>query len=187
MATIAEVINGGVRISEQRHPNIRTGPRAEIPPHVRAAIWYRDKGACELCGTGERVNAVWHIDHITPWSAGGSDDSTNLRLLCEPHNLERSNYHDPTERPRRAVTWWCHRCHADDLQPWDYAPSGYACCPVPIHAARPDWCRVMQAYTRWAKEHGTFPNWHRRVELGEFKHPAYCAHCDLPGLTDKPL
>lgn len=32
-----------------------------------------------------------HVDHIIPVSLGGTDDEVNLRVLCEWHNLSKSN------------------------------------------------------------------------------------------------
>jgi hypothetical protein len=108
--TLGEVIDEatdstGLWLTDARHPVTRRGERNEIPLHVRHAVWFRDRGKCELCGDTCPTGQPWHLDHITPWSAGGSDDTTNLRVLCERHNMNRSNRVDPTERPRRAATW----------------------------------------------------------------------------------
>src|SRR6516164_5934524 len=35
---------------------------------------------------------VMHVDHCRPWIAGGRTVLTNLFLLCERHNLVKSNY-----------------------------------------------------------------------------------------------
>jgi len=35
--------------------------------------------------------ATFHIEHIVPRSAGGSDDTTNLALACPACNLAKSN------------------------------------------------------------------------------------------------
>lgn len=43
------------------------------------------------CGTRLTIQTA-QLDHIVPWSAGGSDRSDNLRLLCEPCNTGRSNF-----------------------------------------------------------------------------------------------
>ncbi|KKK63110.1 hypothetical protein LCGC14_2997590, partial [marine sediment metagenome] len=40
----------------------------------------------------------FHFDHIHPVALGGKDEYSNIRLLCEPCNLER-----PKPRPSRAV------------------------------------------------------------------------------------
>lgn len=74
-----------------RMPVVRSGERDEIHPWVRKAIYRRDGWACAWCGKS------WHddmlqLDHIVPWSAGGTDSSDNLRTLCRPCNEDRSNY-----------------------------------------------------------------------------------------------
>lgn len=73
----------------QRHEVVRTGERKPIPRLVRWLVWHRDRGRCQGCGRGD---VVLELDHVTPWSAGGSDDSTNLRSLCGSCNSDRSNY-----------------------------------------------------------------------------------------------
>lgn len=102
--TLESLIDGYWTNPDRRHPVIRTGEREPISNHVRAAIWFRDGGRCDWCESPEPVKGPWHLDHITPWSAGGSDRSANLRVLCERHNIERSNRIDPFERPRMPVT-----------------------------------------------------------------------------------
>jgi 5-methylcytosine-specific restriction endonuclease McrA len=165
--------------SRERHPVIRTGQRDDIPNHVRNAVWFRDRGKCELCGSDDYRNRgqAWHLDHITPWSAGGSDKSTNLRVLCEPHNLARSNFQDPTERERRGVTWWCLNCYSE---PWER----YGLPDCPQHGTSKA-CRVVRG-VEWALSQG-LEDWHDRPEIEPATTNlsiAYCAHCDAPGLTD---
>lgn len=56
--------------------------RRPIPLRVRAMVLQRDGNACLHCGTTESLT----MDHIYPWSLGGSDDATNLQALCGPCN-----------------------------------------------------------------------------------------------------
>lgn len=86
LVSVGAVIDAGLWASGERHPIVRVGDRAEIPHHVRAAVWYRDRGRCRLCDGRSQVAGPWHLDHIKPWSAGGSDSTDNLRVLCEKHN-----------------------------------------------------------------------------------------------------
>ena len=62
----------------------RTGRRPAIPTWVRETVYRRDV-VCQICGTTERPS----LDHIIPWSKGGSDAVENLRLLCVPCNSRR--------------------------------------------------------------------------------------------------
>ena len=125
-----------------------------------------------------------HLDHIVPWSAGGPDTSENLRLLCEPHNLDRSNFVDHAG-PKQGATWWCHRCYDVDGPQWLYFEGGLVECPRHRWRRTKDGalCRVERAYER-ARAAGVGPEWwHRREPLVTFNKTAYCAHCNEPGLT----
>lgn len=185
VVSLQDVLAAGIAGSGQRYERIRQGEREPIPYHVRAAVWLRDRGICQKCYL--RDVKPWHLDHITPWSAGGSDRSDNLRVLCEPCNVERSNYDDGTGFAKRPVTWWCHRCYSDPVR-WDYShPFGIYC---PTH--RHDWndfaksCHVERIY-RWQHKNGEKPDWHRRPPVETTTTTAYCAHCRAPGETDQPL
>lgn len=58
------------------------GPgRPIIPYRVRWSV--RASGRCEVCGSTE---APFEIDHIMPYSRGGTHDRANLQLLCKPCN-----------------------------------------------------------------------------------------------------
>lgn len=55
------------------------------------------KGRCASCQ--EKVgpnNKKYHVDHIVPLSRGGSNESTNLQILCAECNLRKSAK-DPIE------------------------------------------------------------------------------------------
>jgi 5-methylcytosine-specific restriction endonuclease McrA len=59
--------------------------RAHIPLKVRLAIYERDGWVCRLCGASEPLS----LDHIWPWSLGGSDEPENLQTLCLPCNVRK--------------------------------------------------------------------------------------------------
>lgn len=183
MQQLAEIL-GHPAISADRHEIIRTGPRAEIPHHVRAAVWWRDRGQCQLCHNNEQANP-WELDHIKPWSAGGPDTTDNLRVLCQQHNQSRSNFVDGTEqRGARPATWWCTSCFsATEDRPWTWLPSGLPVCP--LHSIQ-EHCRVVRGWQR-SREWGLLTDWHKRYPIEAATSVAYCAHCDRPALTDRPL
>ena len=54
-----------------------------IPGATRRFVLYRD-GACVIDGCGSRYRLQPH--HVTPWSAGGDHDSSNLATLCWYHH-----------------------------------------------------------------------------------------------------
>jgi hypothetical protein len=190
-ATIGEVLTGLVAAPTGRHEVIRTGERDEIPMHVRTAVYYRDRGRCELCGWLP-VQGAWHLDHIKPWSAGGKDDTTNLRVLCERHNLERSNYHDMHERPRVAATWWCLNCYDRDDFQWRYhGPDNLPHCEFHGRGSDPivNWkgCPVTRGYHQTFEHTGEWPTWHKRAGVVASAFVAFCAHCGRRGATDVAL
>lgn len=165
-----------------RYKVVRTGEREPIPYYVRSAVYLRDDGRCDLCGNGERVTLAdggWELDHMVPWSAGGSDDSTNLRVLCVRHNQERSNWHDMSIRHRRPVTWWCINCYSEDDR-WEHYPGAVKC------YTHLNTCPVQRGYD-WALRNGELSTWHDQPAVTSPTTLAFCAHCSAPGMTDKPL
>lgn len=81
----------------QRMPVVRFGERAEINPELRKLIHFRDRWRCQWCGwwpwgrcIGDE-DRMLQLDHVIPWSAGGSDRSDNLRTLCSRCNERRGN------------------------------------------------------------------------------------------------
>lgn len=50
----------------------------------REQILKRDGAKCLWCGSEENLT----LQHVLPYSLGGETHSTNLILLCEPHNQE---------------------------------------------------------------------------------------------------
>lgn len=46
----------------------------------------RARQVCALCG-----QPGWEVDHIIPTSQGGTDDLTNLRLLCHSCHKSKSD------------------------------------------------------------------------------------------------
>ena len=60
-----------------------------VPDDVRDEVFVRDDGQCTFVGPdGTRCQSKkgLQIDHINPYSVGGSHDVSNLRLLCGGHN-----------------------------------------------------------------------------------------------------
>lgn len=69
------------------HSGCRVLPeeRAAIPDRVRQSVYRRDGYRCVTCGTTERLS----LDHIHPWSLGGSDEPSNLQTMCIPCNSRK--------------------------------------------------------------------------------------------------
>lgn len=114
-----------LRRGPQRWPVIRTGERAPIPWLIRLSVYLRDDYICATCGRSFEPDQLdgLHLDHLIPWSAGGSDDSNNLRALCADCNLRRSNWEDRAHTRRiLPTTWWCGDCWTHERRhshrPW---------------------------------------------------------------------
>ena len=63
--------------------------RSAIPARTRDAVFLRDEARCTYVGPGgKRCGEKRHlqIDHMEPVARGGTNDASNLRLLCSRHN-----------------------------------------------------------------------------------------------------
>jgi hypothetical protein len=78
------------------------------PGWLRKGVFHRDKGRCQECHrdlTGTiLIDGAVHIDHILPLAQGGSNDPTNLQVLCGDCNL-RKGAGDPSGRWRTQTFW----------------------------------------------------------------------------------
>lgn len=84
--------------AEVRKMFIRAYPGVKRPG--RKGLWYRCAHCGKWCGRSGgdniRLNAdeLMEVDHIRPWSQGGTDDIYNLQPLCRPCN--RAKLANPT-------------------------------------------------------------------------------------------
>jgi hypothetical protein len=59
---------------------------------VTRQVVTRAADRCEYCRMHQSLQgATFHVEHIVPSSAGGSDDPVNLCLACPSCNLHKSN------------------------------------------------------------------------------------------------
>lgn len=67
--------------------------RAAWPTWLSTAVFHRDKGRCQGCQVDLSgvllLEGRIHIDHIMPLAKGGSNDPTNLQVLCRKCNLKK--------------------------------------------------------------------------------------------------
>jgi hypothetical protein len=54
---------------------------------TKQIVYTRDRGVCKCCGSSLNLE----YDHIMPHSCGGSNDVTNIQLLCQSCNRSKSN------------------------------------------------------------------------------------------------
>ena len=64
--------------------------RKPISTRSRFEVFKRDGFTCQYCGATPPA-VVLHVDHITPFSAGGKDTKDNLVTACASCNLGKSN------------------------------------------------------------------------------------------------
>ncbi len=65
--------------------------RQRLKASDRVTVLVRDNYQCKMCGISRTDGAVLEIDHIHPISKGGSNDLTNLQVLCRECNSGKSN------------------------------------------------------------------------------------------------
>lgn len=61
---------------------------ASVPGSIRYDVLARDR-KCQLCGRGPE-DAILQVDHIVPRARGGSNDPSNLQVLCAECNQGKS-------------------------------------------------------------------------------------------------
>ena len=57
---------------------------------VQFRVLKRDNQICRSCGKAVLDEDI-HLDHIIPWSKGGSSDEHNIQLLCSECNFKKGN------------------------------------------------------------------------------------------------
>lgn len=67
-----------------------TTPRLRLTPQQRAKLFLEADGKCAVC-TRRIVSEIWHVDHATALELGGTNDWSNLRVICK-------NCHTPKTR-----------------------------------------------------------------------------------------
>jgi hypothetical protein len=65
--------------------------RRPIPAKLRFSVLMRDGFRCRYCGrTASEPDVVLHVDHVVPFSAGGTTSEGNLLTACSECNLGKS-------------------------------------------------------------------------------------------------
>ncbi|MGG3573255.1 HNH endonuclease signature motif containing protein [Bacillus gobiensis] len=82
--------------------------RQHFPVWLKSAILYRDKGTCVICRCDlsnliRNQNQI-NIDHIIPLNALGSNDASNMQLLCDKCNNRKRDH--STETSSMNVPFW---------------------------------------------------------------------------------
>ena len=71
----------------------KTASTRSISDKLRYQVLKRDNFKCCACGASpaKDPNVELHIDHIVPWSKGGTSKLDNLQTLCSRCNLGKSD------------------------------------------------------------------------------------------------
>lgn len=136
-----------------------------IPAEIRRNVIARDGWACTLCfrAVVERGSDPWrpdaiHLDHITPWAAGGQHTVENLRVTCADCNIRR-------EKPRRVTQQAIIKVKVRD---GDYRwPAGYI--PPKVVVKKADLLSVAEAAELTGFTHAEILAAVARGELGARK------------------
>ncbi|WP_366523444.1 HNH endonuclease [uncultured Microbulbifer sp.] len=76
--------NGWGRWQKQNGTSAERGYDYKWRKQVRPLVIKRDKGLCQICLPAGVVTIGTHVDHIKPKSQGGTNELSNLQLLCKP-------------------------------------------------------------------------------------------------------
>lgn len=74
---------------DEKQENVRT-----ISGKTRLDVFERDDYRCQMCGRTVDDGIKLHIDHIVPFSKGGSNEMDNLQVLCHECNLAKHDRMD---------------------------------------------------------------------------------------------
>jgi hypothetical protein len=88
-AGLWEQADGGFRMVPSEHWRIARirwgGSRQSVAADLRAIVYERDGFACLRCGARDDLT----VDHIHPWSKGGTEELENLQTLCRSCNSRK--------------------------------------------------------------------------------------------------
>lgn len=59
----------------------------KIPQKIKRQVYTRDGFCCQKCGSQKNLT----LDHIFPFSKGGSNEPSNLQVLCKRCNFAKAN------------------------------------------------------------------------------------------------
>jgi len=68
--------------------------RVTFPTSFRLNLFLERKGLCGLCQSKISVGKSWDIDHILPLALGGTNEPTNLQILCKPCHKAKTTQSD---------------------------------------------------------------------------------------------
>lgn len=109
---LAEFIKEKIDEIKEKYPDNVTARgrvrRWSFPVWLKKAVFHRDKGKCVICRcdlTGViTLDSTINIDHIVPLSLFGTNDASNMQLLCSDCNAKKSDRNTDTSTTH--VPFW---------------------------------------------------------------------------------
>jgi hypothetical protein len=91
--TFEERARGNRPSQSRRTVRVKGKDQRQIKLGLRYEVLKRDRFRCIICGASPATDlgCVLHVDHILAYSKGGKTIAENLRSLCEPCNLGKSD------------------------------------------------------------------------------------------------
>ena len=77
--------------------------RKRIGKREREALYAEQKGRCNYCGVKLDM-AYFPVDHKTPVARNGTNDFSNLQLICSPCNTRKGDMTDGEFRRKYKLT-----------------------------------------------------------------------------------
>lgn len=68
--------------------------RRGLSPKTRWAVLERSGRACSVCGATAADGAKLEVDHIRPVALGGTNELSNLQVLCKTCNIGKGAQYD---------------------------------------------------------------------------------------------
>ena len=77
-----------LRSTRKDERTVKATKRASWPKGLKNRLMRRQSNTCSYCGT-RRMARSMDIDHMTPVVRGGSNDESNLQVICKPCNQRK--------------------------------------------------------------------------------------------------
>jgi HNH endonuclease len=134
-------------------------PRDEMPYSVRFDVLSREQFTCRACGA-RPGNAGLEVDHLVPWSLGGSHHPENLTVLCVRCNRGKLArlwippvlLADPNPDKEGFVTW-------RQFESWTVQVNGNCLCAAWTPNAEYTWFEAEHCWNTW-ESHFAMKNIH---------------------------
>ena len=88
-------------IARSNERRVRPTERVSWPRGLKRQLMRRQDNTCVYCGY-RRIATSMEIDHMNPVVRGGSNDTSNLQVICRPCNLRKGIQTDEEFRARYA-------------------------------------------------------------------------------------